>query len=103
MVNITNITEAITALRSLAEDLPTAVAIDDTLTKAMQAADAKAVGDAISTHTQAASTISTGTFAGEVVAKSSTQNPGSFLLRNSKLVSAETNPSNNGEICWIYE
>lgn len=54
-------------------------------------------------HTQAASTITAGTFAGAVVANSSGQTPGTSLLRNSKLVSTETNPTVNGEICWTYE
>ena len=57
---------------------------------------------ASSSHTQAASTISAGTFAGQVVAKSSAQTFSTSLLRNSKLVSTDTNPSYNGEICWVY-
>ena len=44
-----------------------------------------------------------GTFAGQVVANSSGQTHGTSLLRNSKLVSADTNPTVNGEICWTYE
>ena len=31
------------------------------------------------------------------------QDPNTSLLRNSKLVNAETNPTVNGEICWTYE
>ena len=54
-------------------------------------------------HNQAASTITAGTFAGQVVANSSGQTPGTSLLRNSKLVSADTNPTVNGEINWTYE
>lgn len=54
-------------------------------------------------HTQAASTITAGTFAGQVVAKSSGQTPGTMLLRNSKIVSAEATPTVNGEIAWVYE
>lgn len=61
------------------------------------------IGAAASSHNQAASTITAGTFAGQVVANSSGQTPGTSLLRNSKLVSAETNPTVNGEICWTYE
>lgn len=57
----------------------------------------------LTSHNQAASTITAGTFAGQVVANSSGQTPGTSLLRNSKLVSAETNPTVNGEICWTYE
>lgn len=44
---ITNITEVLNALKDLTEALPTAVTVDDTLTKAGQVADAKAVGDAL--------------------------------------------------------
>lgn len=51
----------------------------------------------------AASMISAGTFAGQVVANASGQTPGTSLLRNSKLVSADTTPTNEGEICWTYE
>ena len=58
---------------------------------------------AASTHNQAASTVTAGTFAGQVVANSSGQTYSTSLLRNSKLVSAETNPTVNGEICWTYE
>lgn len=58
---------------------------------------------ASSTHTQAASTINAGTFAGQVVANSSGQTPNASLLRNSKLVTTETNPTVNGEICWVYK
>lgn len=54
-------------------------------------------------HNQAASTITAGTFAGQVVANGSGQTPGTSLLRNSKLVSADTNPTVNGEICWTYK
>lgn len=57
--------------------------------------------DIPSTH--AASKITAGTFAGQVVAKSDAQTPGTSLLRNSKLVSTSTNPTVNGEICWQYE
>lgn len=61
------------------------------------------VGAAGTSHTQSASSITGGTFAGAVVAYTSGQTPSTMLLRNSKLVSTETNPSNNGEICWLYE
>lgn len=52
-------------------------------------------------HNQAASTITAGTFAGQVVA--SGQDAGTALLRNSKIVSADTNPTVNGEINWTYK
>ena len=32
-----------------------------------------------------------------------TQTPSSSLLRNTRLVSSDTNPSVNGEICWTYK
>lgn len=50
-----------------------------------------------------ASKITAGTFKGQVKANSSGQTPSTSLIRNSKLVSAETNPTVNGEICWTYE
>ena len=55
-----------------------------------------------SAHNQAASTITSGIFGGQVVANASGQTYSTSLLRNSKLVSAETNPTVNGEICWTY-
>lgn len=42
-----------------------------------------------------------GTMTGALIA--GTQTASTSLLRNSKLVSAETNPTVNGEICWTYE
>lgn len=53
-------------------------------------------------HSQGAATITAGTFAGQVAAKAGGQGPGVMLLRNSRLVSAETSPTVNGEICWLY-
>lgn len=50
-----------------------------------------------------ADNVHNGTFAGTVRAGTNYQSPSSFLLRNSKLVTADTNPSNNGEISWTYE
>lgn len=60
-------------------------------------------GKANTGHTQAASTITAGTLAGQVVANSSGQTYSTSLLRNSRLVSVETAPTVNGEICWTYE
>lgn len=56
-------------------------------------------------HNQSASSITAGTFAGTVYANRGTsgQEPSYYLVRNSKLASAEENPTNNGEICWQYE
>lgn len=50
-----------------------------------------------------AGTITAGTFGGQVVANASGQAVGTSLLRNSKIVSADTNPTVNGEICWTYK
>lgn len=55
------------------------------------------------TWTPSAADVGAGTFAGAVKANASGQTPGTSLLRNSKLVSAETNPTVNGEIYWTYE
>ena len=60
-------------------------------------------GKADASHTQAASTIPAGTLAGQVVANSTGQTYSTSLLRNSRLVSVETAPTVNGEICWTYE
>ena len=65
--------------------------------------DTKLSGKAATEHNQAASTITAGTFAGQIVANSSGQTPSTSLLRNSKLVSADTNPTVNGEINWTYK
>jgi hypothetical protein len=55
-----------------------------------------------SAHNQAASTITAGTFAGQVVANSGGETYSTYLLRNTRLASSDTTPSNNGEICWTY-
>lgn len=60
------------------------------------------VGD-ILPATVSASMITAGTFFGQVMADSSWQTPGTSLLRNSKLVTSDTNPTVNGEICWTYK
>ena len=51
----------------------------------------------------AASYVSAGTFDGTVAANSGGQTPGTSLLRNSKLVSADTDPTVEGEINWTYK
>ena len=43
-----------------------------------------------------------GTFTGTIKAGSSYQSYSTSLLRNSKLVSSDTTPTVNGEICWTY-
>ena len=88
--------------------IPTAVSVDSamstTSTNPVQNKVIKAELDkkAASSHNQAAGTITAGTFAGAVVASASNQAPGTSLLRNSKLVSSDTTPTNNGEIFWTY-
>lgn len=54
-------------------------------------------------HNQGASTITAGTFAGQVVANSGGETYSTFLLRNTRLANADTNPTVNGEICWTYK
>lgn len=54
-------------------------------------------------HNQAASTITAGTFGGQVAAAAGSQPAGAMLLRNSRLSPTEANPTNNGEIVWVYE
>jgi len=63
---------------------------------------ASEVGAAAASHTQAASTIKAGTFGGQVIANSSGQTYSTYLLRNTRLASADTNPTVNGQICWTY-
>lgn len=53
--------------------------------------------------THEASMITAGTFAGQVIANSSGQTYNTSLLRNTKLVSSDTDPTVNGEICWTYK
>lgn len=60
-------------------------------------------GKANSSHNQAASTITAGTFGGQVVANSSGQTYSTYLLRNTKLANKDTNPTTNGQICWTYK
>lgn len=88
-------------LTSYTETDPTVPAWAKASTKPVYTASE--VGAASTSHNQAASTITAGTFAGQVIANSSGQEVGTPLLRNSKLVSAETNPTVNGEIYWTYE
>ena len=54
-------------------------------------------------HTHAASAITAGTFAGQVVANSGGQAAGTYLVRNQKLSASEETPTVNGAICWLYE
>lgn len=68
-------------------------------------------GSAPAEHTHSASDITAGTFAGQVVAKAGAQAPGTKLIRNSKLLDANTFDAvtdwsthiTNGEIAWRYE
>lgn len=54
-------------------------------------------------HYQSASTITEGQFSGWVSASPSRQSYGSYLLRNTKLASAEETPTEDGAICWTYK
>lgn len=103
MSSLKNNNAALEALIEQANALPIAITVDATLTQEGAAADAKATGDKLANHTQAASSITEGTFAGAVVAPRTGQICSSYMLRNSKIASSATNPSYNGEICWTYE
>lgn len=48
-----------------------------------------------------ATQITAGTFAGQVVANGSGQTPGTSLLRNSKIVLTDEDPTVEGEIVWV--
>lgn len=54
----------------------------------------------VSSHKQSASTITAGTFAGQVVANSSNQPTNSYVVRNSKISASAENPTVIGQICW---
>ena len=54
-------------------------------------------------HNQAASTITAGTFAGQVKANASGQTPSVYCLRNQKVSLTAENPTVNGETCWLAE
>lgn len=56
-----------------------------------------------SDHHHFPSDIKSGTFASYVKANASGQDASTYLLRNSRLASTETNPTIDGEICWTYE
>lgn len=59
------------------------------------------LGAAESVHSQAASTITAGTFGGQVVANAAGQAPSVSVIRNSKVVLADENPTVEGEIVWV--
>lgn len=61
------------------------------------------VDAAPSIHSQSASTITEGVFAGEVIANAERQAAETSLLRNSKIVNTEIYPTVEGEIVWMYE
>lgn len=58
------------------------------------------LGAAPASHTQAASTITAGTFAGQVKANASGQAAGSYVARNIKLSATAETPTVEGEICF---
>lgn len=106
--NLQNILSTIDALpnRMVPYNLP--VATEETLGGVKSGADIIIDTDGNmsiknDSHNHSASTITSGIFSGAVVAQTSTQTPNSSLIRNSKLVSNETSPDYNGEICWMYE
>ena len=72
-----------------------------TSTSTTQAATANAVKTAYDKAADAMPKTG-GTFTGAVKAGSSYEDAGTMLLRNSKLVSAQEDPTVNGEIVWVY-
>jgi len=58
------------------------------------------LGAAAVSHNQAASTITAGTFAGQVKANASGQAAGSYVARNIKLSTTAETPTVEGEICF---
>jgi len=54
-------------------------------------------------HKPTPADITAGTFSGYVAANASGQHYGTGLLRNTKLVSADTTPTVDGEIFWTYK
>lgn len=112
MAQLNNNTADLQNILNIVNELPTAtsgsVVVDSALsTTSTNPVQNKIVTEALNgkanaTHNQAASTITTGTFAGAVIAQTSSQTPATSLLRNSKLVTSDTNPRYNGEIYWTY-
>ena len=103
--NTTNLQDILNTINELPEAVSVDTALSETSTNPVQNKIVTAAlnGKADSSHSQSASTITAGTFAGAVVAQTTAQAPNTALIRNSKLVTTETTPSNNGEICWTYE
>lgn len=64
---------------------------------------AEDLGESFTNHTHAASSITSGTFAGAVSASNGGQTPSDYLVRNQKLSASVENPTVNGAICWQYE
>ena len=97
------------ALKALIDaiKIPTSLPASDVYSWAKQpnkpSYSASEVGARPNTWTPSASEVGAGTFGGQVVANASGQAAGTSLLRNSRIVSADTNPTVNGEICWTYK
>jgi hypothetical protein len=97
------------ALKALIDaiKIPTTLPASDVYNWAKQPSkpsySASEVGARPNTWTPSASEVGAGTFGGQVVANASGQAAGTSLLRNSRIVSADTNPTVNGEICWTYK
>lgn len=107
--NTTNLQDILNTVNELPEATSVNITVDSDLSETStnpvqnKVVTAALNNKADSTHEQSASTITAGTFAGEVIAQASAQTPAASLLRNSKLVSTSTDPTVNGEICWMYE
>lgn len=90
--------------RSNAADLYGTVAIEKGGTGATDAATAREnLGAAAKDHTQAASTVSAGTFAGQVVANANAETSyETYQVRNAAILSATPSSMTNGEIAFVY-
>ena len=109
-INTTNLESILNAVNDLPEgtggsNIQVDSALSETSTNPVQN---KVVTEALnnkadSEHFQGAETITSGAFGGPVAAGALYQSPSISLLRNSKLVSTDTDPTVEGEIFWTYE
>ena len=85
-------------------DIPTSLSelTEDTTHRLVTDSDKSSWNEA-ATQAAAAMPKSGGTFSGTVkAAGEGYQDPSTYMLRNTRLASADTTPTVNGEICWTY-
>ena len=107
--NTTNLQDILNTVN----ELPTATSINITVDSALSTTSKNPVQNKVVTealnnkadneHFQGAETVTSGAFGGSVAAGALYQSPSISLLRNSKLVSTDTDPAIEGEIFWTYE